>query len=350
MLTASNLDIELLSIKSLPCVQLTDRRDLPDAPGVYFVVDERCSPVYYIGQAESIKKRWIQHNKIQVFEHYDSAESPMFIYYLEIEGSQVDRLAVESRAIKHFVPLMNYQTRGFCKQKDYSGVDSIQVSKKNLDQIVEDRLKVVFSDLQSQVSELKQNQKTVREAIQEYHEKHVKPLLLPGVDLQGGRGWADRGDYGDRWLASISNTLLRRFSDQQKKEFDDEVVPTLRCLLGFLDAAAYSLNEQMYSFDEHRKKVANLLSVAILNRWRMEFLFDAELISENAKDRCIGVGSVFSVNSDPMICLSESIDGATSLLSLFDASEKDEATPKLKTVEYFGWMAGDDPDPICVTV
>lgn len=105
------MDIESLDIKSLPFVRLSNRGDLPDVSGIYFVVDERGVPVYYIGQAESLKKRWNSHDKMKVFEHYDSIHNPISIHYLKTEGSLNDRVALENQAIKYFVSLMNYQTR-----------------------------------------------------------------------------------------------------------------------------------------------------------------------------------------------------------------------------------------------
>lgn len=51
------------SVKTLPSLAFSEKRNLPDTPGVYFVLDDD-GAILYVGAAwYSLKKRWRQHNQ-----------------------------------------------------------------------------------------------------------------------------------------------------------------------------------------------------------------------------------------------------------------------------------------------
>lgn len=54
-------EIEDIDPLQLPSVLFIDKKHLPDCSGVYFVVDQS-ETVIYIGRAENIKKRWLNHH------------------------------------------------------------------------------------------------------------------------------------------------------------------------------------------------------------------------------------------------------------------------------------------------
>ncbi len=93
-------------ILSLPSVTLASRGDLPDAPGVYFVRDDR-EILFYVGQSKSLRTRWANHEKLPDFEQINRKSELILIHYLQTS----DQKSVEIEMIKRFRPLMNYQIR-----------------------------------------------------------------------------------------------------------------------------------------------------------------------------------------------------------------------------------------------
>ena len=283
MLTANELDIESLSIKLLPCVRLSDRRNLPDAPGIYFVVDDRAMPVYYIGQGGSLKKRWIQHNKIEVFERYESKGVPMFIYYLEIEAEEVDRIRIETQAINHFISLMNYQTRGMlCRNIEGSSTETEQVLKSRLELIQQEHSQEI-SKLENELAAFRQNKKD------EELSRAKAVTRLEEMAERSGR--------------------LHVWDDELDDEDKVPIIEIEASLFTWLDAAIYGpVHQRSWVGSADRL----LFLVSILNRHRMKLLFNAGLITEQAYKRGIGLGSqtVLGGHSDAWtqgICISEKL-------------------------------------------
>ena len=100
-------DIESLDINSLPYVLLENRADLPDAPGVYFVQDDR-GILFYVGCSQSLATRWAGHDKIELFESISEKVEWVQIRFIECH----DYRQIEAACIINFRPLMNWQIKG----------------------------------------------------------------------------------------------------------------------------------------------------------------------------------------------------------------------------------------------
>lgn len=59
----------LINVNDLPSVEFSDRLSVPRIAGVYFVLDAS-GDVLYIGSARLLRDRWLQHNKIDIFQHF----------------------------------------------------------------------------------------------------------------------------------------------------------------------------------------------------------------------------------------------------------------------------------------
>lgn len=305
MLTASELDIESLDIKSLPRVRLSDRRNLPDAPGVYFVIDDRAVPVYYIGQAESLKKRWVQHNKIKVFEHYDSDESPMFICYLGVEGSRVDLLAVETQAIKHFVPLMNYQTRGFLMSKPFAAPQAVPKSDTPPSPSVDATEKTKTLDIPQLFKDLRS------------FSRHKPGFALPN---------------------SLAIEVKINCDYEDELWFERNAEDLMHVLEVFLFIFFTKVWGEMDALAPSTKKIFSLMVATSLNKSRHEFMARSGLIRDVAAEKITGVGSIQSTwDGHLSLCVSESyrLPEDTSLSDVLDDSEEDNEPGTLETVDVF---------------
>ncbi|MCL1473221.1 GIY-YIG nuclease family protein [Argonema antarcticum] len=83
---------------------LRQRHQLPDNPGIYFVIDER-DQLLYIGQAKSLKSRWSGgiHHRYKQFSR--KGLDKIVIRYILTSVSELDRL--EREYIDRFKPLLN---------------------------------------------------------------------------------------------------------------------------------------------------------------------------------------------------------------------------------------------------
>ena len=82
---------------------LFDRKNLPDRPGIYFVCsdDKSENPIKYIGQTQSLKKRWSYHHRMNDFKNLTKP----YIYYSEYPLGRLDFL--EKKYIEYIQPELN---------------------------------------------------------------------------------------------------------------------------------------------------------------------------------------------------------------------------------------------------
>ena len=64
-------------LDNLPAVKLLAKEKLPDTAGIYFVVDNK-DRLLYIGKAQNINKRWVNHHRYHQLEEIDK-RNPIFL-------------------------------------------------------------------------------------------------------------------------------------------------------------------------------------------------------------------------------------------------------------------------------
>jgi len=85
----------------LPSVPLGDRKNLPDCPAIYFVLDSN-DAVLYVGRAISLARRWVAHHRTKQLRE----GGPTRIAWLEVSDSALlDE--IERACIAYFAPSMN---------------------------------------------------------------------------------------------------------------------------------------------------------------------------------------------------------------------------------------------------
>ena len=58
--------VQKIEWQALSSVLVVDRRQLPDSPGIYFVLGTD-NQVFYVGRAQSLRQRWSQHHRLAEF-------------------------------------------------------------------------------------------------------------------------------------------------------------------------------------------------------------------------------------------------------------------------------------------
>lgn len=94
------IEIGNLTPFKLKSVSIEDRDNLPEEPGVYFVIDE--FNIYYIGMSSNIQKRWYSHHK----QPYLNSLANIKISYLDCLPKHYLK-NIESTLINHFKPSLN---------------------------------------------------------------------------------------------------------------------------------------------------------------------------------------------------------------------------------------------------
>ena len=94
------VEIGNLTPFQLKSVLIENKDDLPEEPGVYFVIDE--SNIYYIGMSNNIQRRWYSHHK----QSYLNDLSNIKISYLDCLPKHYLK-NIESTLINHFKPSLN---------------------------------------------------------------------------------------------------------------------------------------------------------------------------------------------------------------------------------------------------
>lgn len=106
-----NIDISSLNPLVLPSVWMSDRRELPKAPGVYFVT--RGLFVVYIGQSANMFTRWNEHH---IKKAIPRDRRKLFrIAWVKARLRDLDEL--EIALIKLWRPEMNADTKGVGRKK-----------------------------------------------------------------------------------------------------------------------------------------------------------------------------------------------------------------------------------------
>lgn len=93
----------LSNILSLPAVALSDRGSLPIAAGLYFVVDDE-GHLLYIGQADSLRRRWRGHSILR--SHKGTLSRLRVAWYLT-DCPQLERVRLEAALIRQYRPPAN---------------------------------------------------------------------------------------------------------------------------------------------------------------------------------------------------------------------------------------------------
>jgi excinuclease UvrABC nuclease subunit len=96
----------LLPLTFKPSVPLRRRNDLPPKPGVYYAIQwwNPLAPVVYIGKADSLQKRWQNHEKLASIARFWGVR----LYY-QTCLSVYDAETIEAVQIARYKPLLNVQ-------------------------------------------------------------------------------------------------------------------------------------------------------------------------------------------------------------------------------------------------
>lgn len=96
---------------TLPSVPLVDRRQLPDASGIYFVLSSD-DKVQYIGRSVNLQQRWIQHHRLS----HLAKLSGVRLAWLEVSDASL-LPEIEQALIQWFNPPMNGSSVGTKKPR-----------------------------------------------------------------------------------------------------------------------------------------------------------------------------------------------------------------------------------------
>lgn len=90
-----------INVEQLDSVLLSDFKQLPESPGVYFAIDAR-SNIQYIGRSSNIRQRWTGHHRKPELKKLANIR----IAYLLLENEAL--LAdIEEALISYFEPPLN---------------------------------------------------------------------------------------------------------------------------------------------------------------------------------------------------------------------------------------------------
>ncbi|MEH2290788.1 hypothetical protein [Nostoc sp.] len=100
-----------LNYRDMPVLSYIHRRELPSAPGIYYVGNHDC-PVMYIGLAHNLKKRHLTHHRQVQFDKIQNA----VIYYrvlaedvsTKISNLREVLMRLEKQSISYYKPPLNY--------------------------------------------------------------------------------------------------------------------------------------------------------------------------------------------------------------------------------------------------
>jgi excinuclease UvrABC nuclease subunit len=100
-----------LNYRDMPALSYIQRRELPSAPGIYYVGNHDC-PVMYIGLAHNLKKRHLNHHRQVEFNKIENA----VIYYrvlgqdvlAKISSLREVLMRLEKQSINYYKPPLNY--------------------------------------------------------------------------------------------------------------------------------------------------------------------------------------------------------------------------------------------------
>ena len=106
-------NIENFNLSELPSVELLEKEKLPTTAGIYFVVDSN-NQIWYIGQAQNLKNRWINHHRYDQLEKINKKNSIKLKWY-KCENNKDILNRLENYFIDTYYPILN-QTKVELKQ------------------------------------------------------------------------------------------------------------------------------------------------------------------------------------------------------------------------------------------
>ena len=95
------LDLIQINVSELSSVLISERDELPEQSGIYFVMDE-VDTIHYIGMSINLRNRWYSHHRQEDFDLIKNGKiayiSSMPKHYLK---------EIEATLIKTFIPRLN---------------------------------------------------------------------------------------------------------------------------------------------------------------------------------------------------------------------------------------------------
>ena len=103
-------ECNIQDVSTLPFLQITDKSQLPEAPGVYFLLsDVACNGghnVAYVGEAQNIKSRVVGHPVLRQGDIFG-------VCWLEVpEYAEAERRVLEKLYIMYYKPPYNKELNG----------------------------------------------------------------------------------------------------------------------------------------------------------------------------------------------------------------------------------------------
>jgi DNA-binding Xre family transcriptional regulator len=99
------MDIENINIHSLLTLPISERKNLPETSGLYFVISGE--EIIYIGVSINLKQRWLTHHKLKTILCFNFLK----IAYILLERG--DLSISEKEAIDYFRPKLNSANRNY---------------------------------------------------------------------------------------------------------------------------------------------------------------------------------------------------------------------------------------------
>jgi predicted GIY-YIG superfamily endonuclease len=97
--------IDNFNLNNLPSVKLLDKEKLPAVSGIYFAIDNN-NQLWYIGKAQNIYKRWINHHRYYQLEKINK-KNPIILRWHECENDENTLIQLENHFIEYYFPALN---------------------------------------------------------------------------------------------------------------------------------------------------------------------------------------------------------------------------------------------------
>ncbi len=97
--------IDSFDLDNLPAVELSAKDRLPATAGIYFAVDNS-DRLLYIGKAQNINKRWVNHHRYHQLEKINK-KNTIFLKWYECENDENILIQLEKYFIQTYHPELN---------------------------------------------------------------------------------------------------------------------------------------------------------------------------------------------------------------------------------------------------